>query len=356
METTETLLLTRDDTASLLGIEECINAVEQAFGLYAEGKTIPPKVLGLHTENGGFHIKAGILELKRSYFVAKVNANFPGNPKQYNLPTIQGIIVVSDGKNGKLLSLMDSIEITIIRTGAATAVAAKYLSLANTRTATICGCGNQGKISLQALMKVRPIEKVYAFDTDNTQLNLFIKEFKKQVEIISITTIDDLQKSLADSRICITCTPSRQPFIRSEYIKPGTFIAAVGADSEEKQELFPDLVASSKIVTDITEQGAVIGELHHAISKGLITAADIHAELGQIVAGQKPGRESDEEIIIFDSTGMALQDVAAAAIVYEKAVVSNTGVRLDFAGQKTPASSKRYKKDIDSLLLWTLFK
>ena len=135
----ETLVLKRRDVAELLNIDECITGVEQAFKLHAEGKALPPKVLGIHSENGGFHIKAGILGYEKIYFVAKVNANFPGNLKQYGIPTIQGIIVVCDGKNGRLLALMDSIEITIIRTGAATAVAAKYLAPPNAKVATICG-------------------------------------------------------------------------------------------------------------------------------------------------------------------------------------------------------------------------
>ena len=332
-EQTETLLLKRRDVIELLTIEECIAAVEQAFKLYAQGKTTAPKVMGLHAENGGFHIKAGLLGLERTYFVAKVNANFPGNFRQHGLPVIQGIIVVCDATDGRLLALIDSIEITIMRTGAATAVAAKYLSLLHANTATICGCGNQGRISLQALMKVRKLKKVFAFDIDSLQAERFAREFSNEIKVISIAA-NDLHDALNQSQICITCTPSKKPFIRSEDIMPGTFIAAVGADSEEKQELFPDLIAANKIVVDMQEQSATIGELHHAIEHGLMAIEDIHAELGQIIAGQKPGRESDNEIIIFDSTGTALQDVAAAAIVYEKALVNGVGFKLDFSDQK----------------------
>ncbi|HEX6180443.1 MAG TPA: ornithine cyclodeaminase family protein [Chitinophagaceae bacterium] len=330
MESTDTLLLNRSDVAGLLTIQECMAAVEHAFALHAEGKAAPPKVLGVHSRDGGIHIKAGILELQRPYLVTKINANFPGNPKEYDLPTIQGVVVVCDGINGRLLSLMDSIEITIIRTGAATAIAAKYLARADARVATICGCGNQGRISLKALMKVRRIEKVYAFDTNNRQIEKFRQEFLQQVEIIPVSATD-LQQALRNSQICITCTTSNKPFISTDDILPGTFIAAVGADSEEKQELFPELVASSKIVVDIAQQCATIGELNHAIKKGLITVDNIHAELGQIIAGLKPGRESDEEIIIFDSTGTALQDVAAAAIAYEKALSAGIGTKMNFS-------------------------
>src|SRR5262245_52871324 len=156
----ETLLLQRKDVAGLLSIGECMDAVEKAFCLHAQGKAMPPRVLGLHAENGGFHIKAGILGINRSYFVAKVNSNFSGNLRQHSLPTIQGVVVVCDASNGRLLALMDSIEITIMRTGAATGVAAKHLAPAYASVATICGCGNQGRISLKALLQVMKLKKV----------------------------------------------------------------------------------------------------------------------------------------------------------------------------------------------------
>ena len=356
MESVNTLLLKRRDVADLLSIEECIVAVENAFKLHAEGKATPPKVLGIHVDQGGFHVKAGVLGLSRSYFVAKVNANFPGN-KQNGLPTIQGIIVVCDGRSGKLLALMDSIEITIIRTGAATAVAAKYLAPIDAKTITICGCGNQGRISLRALMTVRSFEKVYAFDIDQAQVQKFKKEFDNKLEVIAVT-VNELSTALGQSQVCVTCTPSRKPFIKVQDIVPGTFIAAVGADSEEKQELCPDLISSNKIVVDLAEQSATIGELHHAIEEKKMTMAAIHAELGMIIAGKKPGRESDKEIIIFDSTGMALQDVAAAAIVYEKALARKIGTKLNFSELpgSNSESSKNNSNDINALKSWYPFR
>ena len=357
MEPIETLLLKRSEVASLLTIDECIAGVEHAFKTYAEGKVLPPKVLGMHTDVGGFHIKAGIMNLGKPYFVSKINANFPANSKQYGLPTIQGVIVVCDGENGRLLALMDSIEITIIRTGAATAVAAKYLAPQGATVATICGCGNQGRISLKALMKVRKLEKVFALDTDKVQAEKLAREFAQQLQVIPIS-LNELKASLKESQVVVTCTPSKKPFLRAEDIMPGTFIAAVGADSEEKQELFPELMALNKVVVDVAEQSAGIGEFHHAIEQGLITAAGIHAELGFVIAGKKAGRESDGEIIIFDSTGMALQDVAAASIVYEKALAKGIGTTLNFLEQQSDdlKVSKNYKRDIEALNSWFPFK
>src|SRR4051812_10387832 len=325
-----TLLLKREDVAALLGIDECIAAVERVFRLQGEGKTEPPGVVGIHARDGGFHIKAGLLELDRTYFAAKTNANFPQNVKRHGLPLIQGVIVLCDGENGYPLALMDSIEITIQRTGAATAVAAKYLARADSKIATICGCGNQGRISLRALARVLPVERVFAYDADESKARRFAAELAEELRI-DVRPVSELESAVRQSDICVTCTPSRQPFLKRDFITPGTFIAAVGADSPEKQELEPSLLRGNKIVVDILEQCASIGELHHALDAGLITTEAVYTELGEVIAGVKPGRTSPEEVIIFDSTGMALQDVVAAAAVYEKALASGKGTLINFA-------------------------
>ena len=325
-----TLLLRRKEIAELLSLDECIAAVEQAFRLYAEGKSPPPGILGVPATEGGFHIKAAELKLGRSYFAVKTNGNFFQNQQRFGMPNIQGIILLSDGENGYPLALMDSIEITILRTGAATAVAAKYLARPDATVATICGCGHQGRVQLRALARVRRLERVHAYDIDAEQAEQFARELSDELRI-AVRAVRELREAVRQSDICVTCTPSRSFFLKREDVAPGTFIAAVGADSPEKQELDPALVASSKIVVDILEQCATIGELHHALEKGLLTRADVHAELGEVVADHKPGRTSHEEVIIFDSTGTALQDAAAAAMVYEKAVRVGQGITLNFA-------------------------
>jgi len=326
-----TLLLKRGEVAALLSLDECIHTVEEAFKLHAKGEIAPPGMLGVHAREGGFHMKAGLMDFGgRSYFAAKTNANFPQNIKRSGLPLIQGTIVLCDAENGYPLALMDSIEISIVRTGAATAVAAKYLARADSKVATICGCGNQGRVSLKAIMKVRPLEIVHAFDSDHAQAERFARELTEELGI-QVKAVADLGEAVRGSDICVTCTPSKQYFLKREYVSPGTFIAAVGADNEEKQELDPTLMVSNKIVVDILEQSATIGDLHHALEKGLVTRGDVHAELGEVIAGTKVGRADKDEITIFDSTGTALQDVIAAVIVYEKAVSAGIGLRLNFA-------------------------
>jgi alanine dehydrogenase len=330
MKSDDVVLLTSREIQSLLTLDECIDAVEHAFRVYGEGKAVAPAVLSMHAGGGSFHVKAGLLELNRSYFAAKINGNFPENSSRFGLPTIQGVIVLCDAGNGAPLALMDSRDITALRTAAATAVAAKYLARQESRTITICGCGNQGRNQLRALSRVCRLETAFAYDRDGEQAKRFSRDLTSELNI-SLKPVSDLTAAVQQSDICVTCTTSRQSLLCSDDVAPGTFIAAVGADNPQKQELHPSLMARSKIVCDILDQCAVMGDLHHALDAGVMTRAKVHAELGEVVAGRKPGRESREEITIFDSTGMALQDVAAAAVLYEKAQRQGSGVRLNFA-------------------------
>jgi ornithine cyclodeaminase/alanine dehydrogenase len=270
------------------------------------------------------------MDLGRSYFAAKINANFPQNVARFGLPLIQGVIVLADAENGSPLALMDSMEITLQRTGAATAVAAKYLARPDSKTVTICGCGNQGRVSLEMLSKCFKLEQIFAFDINNERAAAFARIMSEEMPL-AISPIGELEAAVKASDIVVTCTPATHFFLSRQYVRPGLLVAAVGADSELKQELEPGLLARSKIVVDILDQCRVIGELHHALVAGVVTTADVHAELGEVVAGVKPGRTSAEEIIIFDSTGMALQDVIAAATVYEKAAANHAARTFDFA-------------------------
>ena len=298
--------------------------------MFAEGQAMAPKVLGIHAQTGGLHIKAGMMNLRSNYIVAKMNSNFPENPTKRNLPTIQGAIAIFNSENGALLAIMDSIEITVVRTGAATGIASKYLSKKDAETITIYGCGNQGLISIDAIAANRNLKKAYLYDSNRSQSEKLSKHIAKNYGAIEVVCVDGIKSAITDSDIVVTCTTSKVPIVDVEDVKAGTFIAAVGCDSEEKSELHPRLMAASKVVTDFTEQSAAFGDLHHAIEQGLVTKSHVHAELGQIIAGQKQGRESDEEIIVFDSTGTALQDVAAASIVYERTLSRGIGSRFNF--------------------------
>jgi alanine dehydrogenase len=314
----ETLILTGGDVRALLGWDECIAAVENAFRLHAEGRSLPPGVLGVRATGGGFHIKAAGLDLGRRYFAAKTNANFPDNPRRHALPAIQGVIVLCDA---------DDIEVTTGRMAAATAVAARYLARPEATAVTICGCGTQGRAQLRALTRVLALQRAFAFDAHAPTAQAYAADMSAELGI-EVKAVSTPAAGLAESDVGVTCTPSRKAFLRREDVRPGTFVAAVGADSSDKQELDPPLMAASVVVTDILEQCATIGELHHALEAGAMARDDVHADLADLVTGKKAGRRSPAEITIFDSTGTALQDVAAAAVVYEKAVATGVGLRV----------------------------
>ena len=265
-----TLLIRRQDVVRVLALDDCIVAVENAFRALATGHAPAPAILGLQAKGGGFHIKAGILVLEgRAYFAAKCNANFPENGPRFGLPTIQGLIILCDAESGSLLAVMDSIEITTLRTGAATAIAARHLARPDSHIALICGCGNQGRIQLRALASVLPIERALAFDSNTRSTAAFASEMDGQLGI-AIEPVTDLHGALAACDVCATCTPARRPFLFANHVRPGTFIAAIGADSHDKQELDPNLLKVATVIVDVLDQCALIGELHHAIEAKVI--------------------------------------------------------------------------------------
>jgi alanine dehydrogenase len=333
------LILTRADVASLLNLSDCIVAVEDAFRQHALGSAVPPAMLSLHADHGAFHIKAAGMHAPAPYFAAKLNGNFSGNRERFGLPTIQGVIVLADLDNGTPLAIMDSIEITIQRTGAATAVAAKYLSRDEPSVVTIVGCGLQGRVQLRSIAAVRTIVDVFACDIDPDAARAFAREMAPVIGA-PVRPCADVRAALSRSDIVVTCTTARRPIVHRGDVKPGTFIAAVGADNPEKHEIDPALLASARVVADVLDQSATIGDLHHALAAGMMQRSDVYAELGDIVVGRAPARQSPTDIFVFDCTGMALQDVATAALVYARATERRVGVAIDInARNKTLATS-----------------
>ncbi len=326
----KSLLLGQADIARTMVLSDYINAVERAFERLDAGRMSVPDVVHIPAPDGAFHVKsAGSID-DPFYVAVKVNGNFPDNPRRTGLPTIQGAIILCDGQNGSLLAVIDSIEVTTMRTGAATAVAAKYLAPNNTKIATIIGCGIQGRVQLLSLLEVLPLETVYAFDSDRDQTHSFVEQMAAETKL-EIIPVDDFADATLASQVIVTCTSSRAPFLSRDHVSPGTFIAAVGADNDDKQELEPDLLGHAKVVVDLVDQCAKIGELHHALDAGTMTRADVVAELGAIVTGTKRPDFASDDIIIFDSTGSAIQDVAAAGIIYERAKANHIGLSMEFA-------------------------
>lgn len=328
-----TLLLSRAEVERLLTPDLCLAAVEDAFRRLAEGQVPPPGILGMHAGEGSFHVKAGFLTLDRPYFAAKLNANFPQNGARHGLPTIQGAVLLADAANGAPLAIMDSASITASRTAAATAVAARHLAKARCDTALIVGCGGQAPAQLRALLRVRSPGRVLAFDSDASRSAAFAAALGEELGI-RIGTAANLGDAVRASDLVVTCTTARRYLVARDMVRPGTFIAAVGADHEDKQEIEPRLLADAKVVTDLTEQACRIGDLHHAIEAGAMSSGAVHAELADVVAGRKPGRRADDETFVFDSTGTGLQDVAAAVAAYRAAVEQRRGIPFELSERR----------------------
>lgn len=327
----EILVLGNADIEEHLTLRECIDAVELAFRAHAADQSMMTGLLHTDARRGDFHVKTGGLQLDRLYFGLKSNGRYPENQQQLGLPNVQGVIYLADGDNGTPLALMDSARITLLRTGAAAAVAAKFLTPEEPAVATICGCGKQARIQLEAIASVRTLIKVYAYARDPGRVATYCNEMSAKLDL-PIEPAATLKEATQQSSIVVTCTSARRFFLNIADVAPGTWIAAMGADSTYKQEIDPRLMSGNKVVADIASQSKQVGEFHHAIEQGLVSERNLYAELGEVVAGQKPGRETPDEIIIFDSTGTALQDVAVASVVYRAALEGGYGVAVRMRG------------------------
>ena len=320
------LVLSRADIVRLMDYGDYVDAVEAAFRAAVEGRALAPAASALHVPAGSFHAKGAALLGDEAKVAIKINGNFPGNPAANGLPTVQGIIYLADGANGRPLAVMDSIEVTINRTGAATTLAARHLARAGSRVATICGAGVQGRIQLAAIAAAAKLERVHVWDADAARAIAFAQEMSAGLGLDIEATAD--LSPVRQSDIVVTCSSARRAFLTPDLVRPGTFIAAVGADNADKSEIDPALYAKSLVVVDSLEQCAEIGDLRHALEAGAVAPSHVHATLGELIAGLTPGRTDDDAITLFDSTGMGLQDVAAAIAIYRRALAAGAGTRL----------------------------
>ena len=316
------LILSRSEVAALMAPADYLDAVESGFRALHERRAMVPPPWHVEGDGGGFHGKGASLRLDRLYVALKLNGNFPGNPDRHGLPTIQGAVLLFDGETGSPLAIMDSIEITLRRTAAATALAARYLARPDSATMLICGCGDQAGAQIDALRGVLPISRILAFDRDSARAERLAGE-KPGAEAVA-----ELREAALEADLSVTATPATQALLTVDFVRPGTFVAAVGADAPHKSEIHPKLMASALVVADSLEQCAVMGDLHHAIEAGAMGAEDVHAELAELVARSKPGRTDDRQITLFDSTGTAVQDVASAVRIYERATAAGAGLQV----------------------------
>jgi ornithine cyclodeaminase/alanine dehydrogenase-like protein (mu-crystallin family) len=326
--TDATIVLAARDVARLLPIRECIDAIARAMRAHEDGRSRGPASSGLTLPDGSVHAKMAAMQQEGRVLVAvKANVNLPGNPNRHGRPTIQGALILLDGGDGRPLAIMDSIALTAIRTAAVAALAAEYLAAPEARTITVMGCGEQGEAQLRAMAVVRALRAGFVIDTDRPKASALAARMSAELGW-PVTSTTDLDGAVAASDICVTCTTSQQPLLYRRHLHAGLFVAAVGADNPAKQEIDAEALAHSRVVVDSLAACAAGGDLHHAIDAGLMTEQGIYGELSAIAAGRLPSRRTPDEVFVFDSTGTALQDVAAAALVYRHAAASGAGMRV----------------------------
>lgn len=311
------LLLSRSAISKLATPRDYLAAMQTAFASLAEGRFDVPEVAHVRGVGGTFHIKSAQRAGSPALAVIKVNGNFPGNGVQRGLPTIQGFVALLDAECGCVLALMDSIEITARRTAAASALAAKYLAKPRSRTLAMIGCGVQARYHVEALFDVAPIESVTYCDPRDESAEAFGVQMRRLR--LQARRVSDPVVAARGADIVVTVTTSRRPLLGLADVDPGTFVAGVGADNPAKHELGPDLLAASRVIVDSVAQAATMGDLHHAIEAGAMQAAAVYGDLAGLVAGKVAGRANGEERWVFDSTGLSIQDLAAAEMLYQRA-------------------------------------
>lgn len=319
----KTLILTGKEAARLLTMKEALAAVEDAFRSYGRGRVIMPAKIYLHLEKyrGDFRAMPAYIEGMEASGLKWVNVH-PGN-RRLGLPVVMAVMIYSDPATGFPLAIMDGTAITSMRTGAAGGIAAKYLARKDSRAVALIGCGAQAGTQLEALRENFRINQAAIWSRDPDCAGRFIRAMKGTG--IRFEIKKTVKECVQGADIVVTTTPSRKPLVKSGWIRPGTHINAIGADAKGKEELDPELLGRSKIVIDDWAQASHSGEINVPLAKGIISKKDIYASIGEIIIGKKRGRTGAAEITVFDSTGLAIQDIAVARLIYTKALKKKTG-------------------------------
>lgn len=320
--------LSATDVAQVLDLEACIPAVEQAFASYASGGSeLYPVVREILPDSGGiFGIKSGYYR-ERGWLGLKAGGFWAGN-RERGLPAHQSVILVFDPATGMLTGLIDANVITRLRTGAVGALAARYLARPESRTAAVIGCGAQGEIQTRALLWALPeLAEIRCYD----RIPDSVASYRTALADVAIPVEAAISVATAveGADVVVTTTSSWEAIIHDEEIGQDVHISAIGADTKGKQELDPALFRRARVVVDDWQQAREIGESQHAFRLGWLKEADIAAELGEIAAGRKAGRGDFDGLTIFDATGIALQDLAAAGVALDLAAERSVGTLID---------------------------
>jgi len=312
----------------LVSIDAAIDAVEACFAAMAGGTAwnFPVVREAIGVSDAVYGVKSGI-DAGAKVLGLKAGGYWPHNLARGHT-NHQSSTLLFDTETGRASALVSANYLTGARTGASSAIATKYLSRPDAKVLGMIGTGGQSVFQLQATMAVRSLTDVHAWDMDETNLARFGETVRSLgLDFHGHTTPEPV---LAASDIVITVTPSQSTLVEIDWVRPGTHISAMGADTKGKQELDPALVASASLFFDELEQVKTIGEFQHAFGQGLIDETDLRGSIGQVIAGTVPGRRSDEEITVYDGTGVALQDLVVADLAVRLAREKGLGASVEY--------------------------
>jgi ectoine utilization protein EutC len=323
-------ILTEAEIRSCVGLnEEAFSAVANGFTSLAAGEvTLPPIVrIDVPEHMGEVDIKTAYVRGLDS-FAIKIAAGFFQNYR-LGLPTGSGMMVLVSARTGRPEAvLLDNGYLTDVRTGAAGALAARYLARKRVETAGVIGSGMQARYQMRALKQVRGFQQLMVYGIVLDQVEEYAAEMASVLGV-EVVQAADVETVVRNSDVVVTCTPAKEPYLKAEWLHPGLHITAMGTDAEDKQELYADALGRADLlVCDRKSQSFRLGEFHNGLEAGVISEDDPIIELGDLTSGRKPGRESEEEITICDLTGVGVQDTAIALLAYQKAMEKNLGLRI----------------------------
>ncbi|MCX6250699.1 MAG: ornithine cyclodeaminase family protein [Bacteroidetes bacterium] len=323
-----TLILNKNEVASVLDMKACMNAMEEAFSELSNGTAVLPLRIGIAPPDGiSLYMPAYLKQM--GALACKVVTVYKNNPAKHNLPTTIGKVLLQDPLTGDVLCIMNGGYLTAVRTGAASGVATRYLSRKDAnQVAGIFGSGVQARMQLWAITEARQISKAIVFDISDEAASNFIADMDKKLNI-EIIKAKSPEEVLAADIIC-TATSSSAPLFDGNKIKEGTHINGIGSHTPNARELDTAIVKRSKFIGDSREACfKEAGDIIIPVAEGAITESHFYAELGEIITGKKPARTNEKEITIFKSNGLAIQDVAAAHLVYQRAMAAGIGINVE---------------------------